>query len=363
LKKDDFEHTYVDISHLFQLEDKVKAFATVFPKMKGLLGLEVQPNKDFGLDVFEKSMLITGIPQEDHFHSDEMKGNAVRMRSDHPSKLPIDRKKYAEICSILKPGPDDAFIVVVGLERRAMHAMKKIVERVKAALDGVPKETRRPLPNGNSEFLRVIHGKERIYPDTDTPPIVISRELVQECWKMVGKRPWEIFEDLHGKYSLSQDQVDLLIRDEKVEKFYGYVGRLRLSGHLAYRLLVELQRWKRRKGLRVSEYIVDRLAESLSRRIITPAQVDPLTDLLAKEPSLTVDEAASRLKKPFITESRLNNLLLKQLENFDKSRMQSDEAYRKLAVSKIVGAILERVNRAVDGKKVSDKVCELIKKG
>jgi hypothetical protein len=43
--------------------------------------------------------------------------------------------------------------------------------------------------------------------------------------------------------------------------------------------------------------------------------------------------------------------------------MQSDEAYRKLAVSKIVGAILERVNRAVDGKKVSDKVCELIKKG
>ncbi len=363
LKKDDFEHTYVDISHLFQLEDKVKAFATVFPKMKGLLGLEVQPNKDFGLDVFEKSMLITGIPQGDHFHSDEMKGNAVRMRSDHPSKLPIDRKKYAEICSILKPGPDDAFIVVVGLERRAMHAMKKIVERVKAALDGVPKETRRPLPNGNSEFLRVIHGKERIYPDTDTPPIVISRELVQECWKMVGKRPWEIFEDLHGKYSLSQDQVDLLIRDEKVEKFYGYVGRLRLSGHLAYRLLVELQRWKRRKGLRVSEYIVDRLAESLSRRIITPAQVDPLTDLLAKEPSLTVDEAASRLKKPFITESRLNNLLLKQLENFDKSRMQSDEAYRKLAVSKIVGAILERVNRAVDGKKVSDKVCELIKKG
>ncbi|MCJ7469979.1 Glu-tRNA(Gln) amidotransferase GatDE subunit E, partial [Candidatus Bathyarchaeota archaeon] len=73
-RKEDFEHTYVDISHLFKLkEDKV--FVTIFPKMKGIFGTEIQPNKDFGLEIFEKSMLITGIPREDHFHSDETEEN------------------------------------------------------------------------------------------------------------------------------------------------------------------------------------------------------------------------------------------------------------------------------------------------
>jgi len=355
IRKEDFEHTYVDISHLFGLEDS-KAFVTIFPKMKGLFGLEVQPNKDFGLEIFEKSMLITGIPREDHFHSDETEESAVRKRSDHPSRLLIDKKKVAEIHSITKPQPEDAFVIVLGPERKAMHAMKKIVERVKMALDGVPQETRRLLENGNSEFLRVIHGKERIYPDTDTPPIVISKELVEACRKEVGKRPWEIYEDLHGKFNFTQNQVDLLIRDEKVEKFYSYLDNLGLAGYVAYYLLIELPHWTRRKGLKVDERIIDELAKGLSKKLINRHQIHSLVEIFNKEPMLSIEEVVGKLGISVVTNKELDGLILRYLSLFDKSRILSDQAYREQVVPKIVGEVLKSVNYSVEGKMIAKKI-------
>jgi glutamyl-tRNA(Gln) amidotransferase subunit E len=359
-KKEDFEHTYVDVSHAFKLEGDSKAFVTIFPKMKGIFGTEIQPCKDFGEDMFEKSMLITGIPREDHFHSDEMEKNAVRNRSEHPCRLPIDEKKYGEICSILNTKPEDAFILVVGPERRAMHAMKKIVERAKIALDGVPQETRRLLPNGNSEFLRVIHGKERIYPDTDTPPIVIGKDLVEECRSKAGKRPWEISEGLHVEYGFNQNQVDMLIRAERVEIFYNYVKNLRLSGALAYRLLIELPRRKRREGTQFSIRTSDRLAEALSCKLIIPEQIDPLISIFAKEPDLTIEEALKELGVSSVAEAELSRLIQQKLRVFDEARIRSDKDYRKIVIPNVVGEVLKAVNHSVSGKEIVKKIHTLI---
>jgi glutamyl-tRNA(Gln) amidotransferase subunit E len=355
IERGDFEHMYVDVTHLFELEDE-KAFATLFPKMKGIFGLEVQPNKDFGLEIFEKSMLITGISRENQFHSDETEENAIRKRSDHPCRLLINEKIVADIRSILNSKPEDAFVVVVGSERRAMHAMKKIVERVKIALDGVPQETRKLLPTGNTEFLRVIHGKERIYPDTDTPPIVISEEIAAECRKGVDKRPWEVFEDLQSKYKFSQSQVDLLIREEKVDKFYDYTDKLGLKGSVAYHLLIELPRSARRRNLKVSSRNFDEIAEALSRKLIMYQQINSVMEALSKEGKPKVTRAIKEIAARSPAEADLNQLISQQLSHYDLSRVLTDETYRNHVVPKAVGNVLKNVNYSVEGKKVAEKV-------
>ncbi|MGD0496298.1 MAG: Glu-tRNA(Gln) amidotransferase subunit GatE [Candidatus Bathyarchaeia archaeon] len=359
IRKDDFEHTYVDVSHLFELGDN-KAFATVFPNMKGIFGMEVQPDKDFGLEVFEKSMLITGIAREDHFHSDETEENAVRKRSDHPCRLLIDEKRIAEIRAIISPKREDAFVIVVGPEKRAMHAMKKIVERLKMALDGVPMETRKLLPSGNTEFLRVIHGKERIYPDTDTPPVVIPSELVDDCRKKVGKRPWEILEELHSKHHLDQNQVDLLIREEKVEKFCDYTQRLGLKGSSAYYLLIELPRSSRRKGIKISDRIIDELASHLSEKLMNYSQIDSLIKILGREPKLSIEEALRKLPAVAVDEATLDRIVFEKLTQHDLSRIASDEAYRNHMVPRIVGEVLKSFNHSVEGRRVFERVQSLL---
>jgi glutamyl-tRNA(Gln) amidotransferase subunit E len=353
-------HTYIDISCLFHLEDDTRAFATVFPKMKGLFGLEVQPNKDFGEDIFEKSMLITGIPRENHFHSDELEKNAVRRRSLHPCGLSIDRDKFKGICDIVNPDVEDAVVVVVGPERRAMHALKKIVERAKIALEGVPQETRRLLPNGNTEFLRVIHGKERIYPDTDTPPIVISKELVEDSKKKVGRCPWEVYEELHRKYGLNQNQTDLLIRAEKVDKFFQYVEDLRLNSSLAYHLLIELPLETRRKGKRMEMRTIEHLAKALSQGRIIPEQIGTLLEIFVKDPDMTITDALKKIGFQTFTEKELEELIHKKTEFVDSSKARSDAQYRRIAVAKVVGETLKAVNHSVSGKIVAQKVNALL---
>jgi glutamyl-tRNA(Gln) amidotransferase subunit E len=361
IAKEDFEHMYIDITHLFKLKNGKKAFVTLFPKMKGLFGTEIQPNKDFGEDIFEKSMLITGIPREDHFHSDEIAENAVRRGSDHPCRLLIDKVKYREICASIKLKPEDAFVVVIGPARGAMHAMKKVVERAKMALEGVPQETRRLLPNGNTEFLRVIHGKERIYPDTDTPPIVISKELIEECKVKVGKRPWEIYDELQGKHSFTQTQVDLLIRDKKIKKFYEYVEKLELKGSIAYRLLIELPRRQRRKGLTVRQRFLDQVAKELSGKRVTLQQAESLVEILAIKPTLTFKQALRKLEIRKVREAQLTGTIAKHFERFDVGRIRSDQAYRKASIPKIVGNVLKTLNYSVEGKQVLEKIQTIIK--
>jgi glutamyl-tRNA(Gln) amidotransferase subunit E len=363
IQKDDFKHTYVDVSHVFHCGNDSKAFAALFPRMDGIFGLEVQPNKDLGEDIFEKSMLITGIRRENHFHSDEFKPNAVRKRSEHPCRLPIDKKAFDEIYTIISPRPDDAFVIVAGPERKAIHAMKKIVDRVKIALDGVPQETRRLLYNGNTEFLRVIHGKERIYPDTDTPPIVISQRMVEECRKTVGRRPWEIYDDLHRKYGLRQHQVDLLIRRERVEMFYEQVEKLKLNGVIAYRLLIEMPRSMKRRGVKISTRAINQVAEALSRHQIILEQVDQLVDIFVEKPNLTIEEALKELRVSRLGENKLDALIQLGLKSFDVSKARSDEKYRGVVVRKVVGEVLETVKRSVPGKTVADKVQDTIMQG
>ena len=360
IEKDDFMHTYIDISCLFHLEDDTRAFATVFPKMKGLFGLEVQPNKDFGEDIFEKSMLITGIPRENHFHSDELEKNAVRRRSLHPCRLSIDRDKFNDICGIVNPSVGDAVVVVVGPERRAMHALKKIVERAKIALEGVPQETRRLLPDGNTEFLRVIHGKERIYPDTDTPPIVISKELVEDSKKRVGRCPWEVYEELHRKYGLDQDQTDLLIRAEKVDKFFQYVEDLRLKSSLAFHVLIELPLEMRRKGKRMEMRTIEHLAKALSQGRIIPEQIGTLLEIFVKDPGMIITDALKKIVFQTFTEKELEELIHKKTEFVDSSKARSDPQYRRIAVAKVVGETLKALNHSVSGKIVAQKVNALL---
>ncbi len=171
----DFEHFYYDVSKIIDNYSDLRrnndweAFGIRLPKCAGILKQIVQPGRSFGIEVCDKAELISGLPIKQMFNSDE---NPEWMSS----------KAYAKFFEVLGLENEDAFFVTVGPTDKAIHALKKIIERMKMALSGVPKETRRVLENGNSEFLRVIHGKDRLYPDTDTAPIPIVPERLKKIF-------------------------------------------------------------------------------------------------------------------------------------------------------------------------------------
>ncbi|MHA1977641.1 MAG: Glu-tRNA(Gln) amidotransferase subunit GatE, partial [Candidatus Hodarchaeales archaeon] len=181
VKESDFQANYIDVSSaIANLGENKIALAVRLPKCKGIFLKEVQPGKKFSEELFDRIELITGISME-HM-----------CQSDKPRKW-LNSKRVREILNLQI---DDNYVVIQGFQKSVIHALSRTIERMKKVLLGVPEETRRINPiTYNSEFLRVIHGKDRMYSDTDTPPVSISVDYANLVPDNIVP-PWQLCENL-----------------------------------------------------------------------------------------------------------------------------------------------------------------------
>jgi len=136
-------------------------------KHAGLLGRIIQPGKRYGTELsdYAKKAGVKGI-----IHSDE-----------NLSKYQISEHEQKELRTILGISDGDAFILVLAPKNQAEKAIDHVLER--ANMDFVPKETRRPNPDGTTTYMRPLPGKARLYPETDVPPIPITDDLLNSIEK------------------------------------------------------------------------------------------------------------------------------------------------------------------------------------
>lgn len=109
----------------------------------------------------------------------------------------------------------DGWVMVIDKPDRAIQALNYIYRRSK--MDYVPKETRKALKDGSTEFMRPLPGAARMYPETDIPLIDIpdglnplptpqeiiselSRELNHELAnRIIWNRRFQLYQDLKNK--------------------------------------------------------------------------------------------------------------------------------------------------------------------
>ena len=140
------------------IESGKKLYGINFIGFKDLFGKELMEDYRFGTEVSNKVKLISGL--KGIIHSDE-----------DLSKYNLADDDVKKINEKLETKKEDCFVLVLGSRKEVNKAMDVIINRVKFAFKGVPPETRRALENGNTEFLRELHGGARLYPDTDSETI------------------------------------------------------------------------------------------------------------------------------------------------------------------------------------------------
>lgn len=199
VSEDDFQPNFIDVTSSI-IENQVEtAFAVRLPKCSGIFLTQVQPNKTFAEEIFDRCELITGISLQN------------MTSSDKPSPW-LDQNRVFEVMNVSER---DAFIVIRGKKDSVLHALNRFLERMIHALKGVPEETRRVNTNNfNSEFLRVIHGKDRMYSDTDTPPISIDL-ATRENKNNTVRKPWEIY----SKYDVDICELKFIITEGFYHEF------------------------------------------------------------------------------------------------------------------------------------------------
>ena len=189
---------------------------------------------------------------------------------------------------------------------------------------------------------------------------MIPIDRIRELTKNVGKKPWEVFNELHEKHGLDQQQVDLLSRDEKLEKFVKYTEQLQLDGNLSYKLLITLPREKRRKNILLSTEIIDKLARILSKKIIFKEQVELVLNYLVENPESTEEQLKEKFDLPELSDKEIENLIQSKIDEYDLNKIQEFKEYQELILCKITGEVLKELNYHFEGKVLVEKIRQMI---
>ena len=147
-------------------------------------------------------------------------GLAGLLHSDELPGYGIEEKHIAEVRSRLKLGPEDAFVLLADESEPRLRAVATAIQRRAAqAIEGIPGETRDPLPEGRTRYSRPIPGRHRMYPETDVPPIPVLPSDLSRVDGLLPERPSELRQRLARDYGLPHDLVRQLVSAGEASRF------------------------------------------------------------------------------------------------------------------------------------------------
>ena len=247
------------------------------PGFSKLLGFEIQPGRRFGSDLADYVRAWTELGGL--IHSDELPGYGIS----------ADEVRQAAA----KMGVD-SFVLLMGTEERELfEAARVVVDRLNAAFEGVPEETRAANPDGTTRFLRPRPGAARMYPETDLPPVKITFEIVKAAEEAARRTLDAKLAELTSM-GVSKDLALRLIKSPHLDKFEEYAARFKdVSPQLIASILVNTAKALSREGVEVSEEKLLSIFDALQRRVITKEAVEDILRNL--KPGESAEEAARRL--------------------------------------------------------------------
>jgi len=149
-----------------------KIIAVNLPGFKGILSHFTQPGKMFANEISERLKVIACLEKPNMTHSEAF-------------EPVISENDFKKIRTLLNSGKDDAQIIFWGPEEDMKTALETIEERCQMAFEYVPNETRKSFEDGTTIFERVLPGADRMYPDTDSPPIPLENEHIENLKKNI----------------------------------------------------------------------------------------------------------------------------------------------------------------------------------
>jgi glutamyl-tRNA(Gln) amidotransferase subunit E len=154
----------------------------------------------------------------------------------------------------------DGLVVVWGPERDVHTAMKEICIRARESADGVPSETRQVLPGGVTDFERILPGPDRMYPDTDSPPLAIDDDWVERIRLHLNEPLWEREESLR-RLGAPEDKIRRLAKSPRLGLYRELTGKLGADPVMAAVVLAEVLVSLERRGVDVGRIDDERIAE------------------------------------------------------------------------------------------------------
>ena len=327
---------------------------------KGLIGKEIQPDRRLGSEFADKAKKkgVDGI-----IHTDEL------------PKYGITKAETERLLTALECAVDDAAVIVAGEHAMVcLAALYAVIERANEAMIGVPEETRRPLSNGRSEYMRPLPGAARMYPETDVSPIRISDELLH---RIEANLP-ELLDNRMRRYKREFGLNDELAKQiawsenhelfERIMKLWtmnaddkAKMDELKEAATLIVRTLESTIPGLRREGVstnRLESVHFIKIFELIKSKTIAKEGVEGILQCLAQCPTKEVKDIAVDLGLVMLTQDELESVI----DSIVRSKQDFIQSQGFRAVGPLMGVVMKEIRGKADGRVINMLLREKVSK-
>ena len=352
LDKDDFSTKSVEVSNIFKntdsklikkvLQNNGKVMAIKAQKFNGLIGQEKQKGTRLGRDI---SSLVKFFGYGGIFHSDELPNYG------------ITEDECNEINSILKNQKNDGFIILTGKSDNIEIAVKSIENRLKQCLIGIPAETRTPNEEGMTNFMRPRPGSARMYPETDIIPVRITDEKRIQIKESL---PESYDKQINNYKQIGlNDKLSIQIFDSKYKSlFERLVKEINIPPNFIAAQLTETLINLSRNDVdisKINDIDLEMIFIEIENGVIAKESFEDIIRNICNN-KMKLNDIILKMKEDKLSDQDIEKII-KEIIILKKDIVE-DKGQESFSI--LMGEAMKKLRGKVDGKKVSDKIHELL---
>jgi len=282
----------------------------------------------------------------------------------HSDELPnygIEEKDIVIVKNLLKITENDAFLIIAAPSSKIDFAIESIINRINQATKGVPAETRLATLNGETVFLRPRPGSSRMYPETDIPPILVTKDELETAENNIPK-PWdESIIDLQEKYDINAQLAEQIFDSQYIDLFEKIVKKISVNPTFIASILCSSITKLERNGLNsklLKNEEITKSFEFLESGKITKESIDIIFENIMEGKSRTVDEAIKNTSIETVNKAKLERIIEKII-NENKEIIQNQ---KERALGPLMGIAMKELRGNAPGELVNNLLLKNIKK-
>jgi len=349
VKEADITEDFVDVTQIFK-NTKCKVIAKAIKQNNPVLAVRLS-----GFAGFLKKELATGMRLGSElagmarfwgrvggiFHTDEMPA------------YDVTEEELNQLGKLLKKNPQDALVFVADTPENATDALRAVTWRARLALKGVPEETRSANSDGTTKYMRPRPGAARMYPETDVPPIQLTKEYLDELTGRLPELPEQMTKRLMDEYKLNRKLVKQILDSDYLELFESLARETKVSETVIAVALTETLKALKRDGINV-EAVTDEQFREMFGMIgsgkTTKESIPEVLTWLASNEDSTVKDALESLGLSMISRKELEDLV----DDVIEKNSEFIELRGKGAFGALMGIVMKKARGRVKAKVVNE---------
>ena len=329
------------------LKKNQKIMAITFRNMAKMFGYSPYEGIRLGKEIAElvRFFGIGGV-----FHSDELPNYGVEE---------IDLEKLKKFSKI---NENDAFLILASPEEKIHTVIDQIILRIEYIKNhGIPIDTRLATQTGETKFLRPRPGAARMYPETDIPPIIITKKELLEAEENIPKSWDDSIKELETKYKLNPQLAEQIFDSRYIGLFEKIVEKIKTNPTFVASILcstiTNLERSGLNSDLLKNEEIL-KLFNLLEDGEIAKESIEIIFESIMSGKSKTTEEAMKNASIESVNEEELEKIIINIVDKNEGIIKNQKER----AIGPLMGIVMKELRGKASGEIINSLLLKNIKK-